>query len=105
VSILFGNKSGNALAVIIKNINIRIPEPATKHKYFNGYPPKKDNIIIITKINAVVEKLAGKIKSKTDSIGIHRGKIELLNEISSKLFFDKYLATNTIKTKLASVEG
>jgi hypothetical protein len=47
-----------------KKARNKIPEPTIVSIYFNGYFPINTSISIIAKINAVVEKLAGKIRTR-----------------------------------------
>ncbi len=52
-----------------KNIRNTTPVPIIIPIYFNGYLPTNASIITIEKINAVVEKLAGKISPSVMKTG------------------------------------
>ncbi|MNE44907.1 hypothetical protein D3C80_1391670 [compost metagenome] len=63
-------ESGKAFATKRKNANIATPEPMIKAIYFNGYLPINVSIKTIAKINAVVEKFAGRINTNVINTGI-----------------------------------
>ena len=49
----------------------------------------KTNIITIAKINAAVDKLAGKISSNVIKTGVHKSQTEFLKVMGVSLVFDK----------------
>jgi|UPI0002F192A4 cell division protein ZapA (FtsZ GTPase activity inhibitor) len=59
---------------------------------------------IIANINAVVEKLAGKIRIKVMNTGNQSSQSEDLKVIATSLVLDKYLATNMNNTTDANVD-
>jgi hypothetical protein len=59
---------------------------------------------IITKIRAVVEKLAGKIRIRVINTGNQSSHKEALKVIGISLVLDKYRATNINNTTEANVE-
>ena len=56
------------------------------------------------KINAVVEKLAGKINPKVINTGIHKSIKEDLKVTGSSVFLERNRATKTINTTNAKVD-
>ena len=73
--------------------------------YFMGYFPMKTNINIIEKINAVVEKLDGRINIKVIKTGSHNSFKDSTKSIGFSLVLDRYLATKTNKTNAANADG
>jgi hypothetical protein len=72
--------------------------------YFKGYFPIKVSIVTIAKINAAVEKLAGKIKINVIKTGIHNSMKDCWKVGCVSLDFDKYRATYTYNTIAANVD-
>ena len=73
--------------------------------YFKGYFPTKTSINTIEKINAVVEKLAGRINIKVIKTGNQSSLKDCTNSIGSVRVLDKYRATKTYNIKAAKAEG